>query len=154
MAGSIGALLVYLGWDLFAGITTPPATIAPAATIAGSPSPVEGAVASPSPSPTVGSAPIESQAGHVGYSVDLREIAGLAPTTPAGTVIDIWVTWDPPLTKVPKLQRVLRGAVVEKVVPPITTTGSPVAMLSVPERDVDDLLWADRYGSLSATTKQ
>lgn len=124
------------------------ATLTPAATADAVPTTLPTAI------PTTPPGAATKVASSVGYSIDISEIAGLADSTPPGTVVDIWVTWDPPLTKVPKLQRLLGGVVVERIAPPVTPQGPHVAMLSIAAKHADDLLWADRYGSLSATTTQ
>jgi len=90
--------------------------------------------------------------GYVTYAVKVGDIAGLSPSATPGSVLDLWVTWDEPVTQVPRLQRLLRKVVLEHIAPPVTPTGPYVAMLSVSDDKVDDLLWADRYGALAATT--
>lgn len=150
--GVVVALFLYLGWDLFSGISRPPTTapsMATEAQRAGETAPIAPA-ALPTTSPTPGEAPTSSLTG---YAISLSELSGLTESTAPGTIVDLWVTWDPPLTPRPKLQRIVSGAVVDEIAPPVTPDGPYAAMLLVRQRDIEDLLWADRYGSLSAVTK-
>ena len=143
LVGGTVAFLVYLGWDLVAGINGP--------TPGGSREiPVATSIPSPSPTGPLGAETVQDTR-RVTYAIKVSDIAGLAPNTPAGTMIDLWVTWDRPITEVPRLQRLLRRVLIEQVAPPVTPDGPYVAMLSVREPQVDDLLWADRYGALGAT---
>jgi hypothetical protein len=90
--------------------------------------------------------------GRVAYAIDMSEIAGLSPTATPGTAVELWATWDRPVTESPRLQRIVRGAILQRVSLPITPDGPTVATFLVAQRDIADLLWADRYGAISATT--
>lgn len=85
------------------------------------------------------------------YAVALSELSGLPPDAAPGTLVDLWVAWDPPITRRTKIQRLLRAVTIERVVPPVTRTGTPSVLLGLQPRQVSDLIWADRYGTLSAT---
>lgn len=139
-----GLILVFAGWDSLAALSSPSENTV---------SVVE-PTAVPTPAPPVGqpsgAAPTKNA---ITYAIDVREIAGLSEATAPGTIIDLWVTWDPPLTDVPELDRLIRGAMVTKMTPPVTPEGSYVAVLAVDQKQVENLLWADRYGSLSATVR-
>lgn len=63
--------------------------------------------------------------------------------------MELWVVWDQPITKGPKMQRLIPLVSLERIAPPVVEGASPVALLQVPPRDVPDLLWGDRYGTLS-----
>jgi hypothetical protein len=99
-------------------------------------------------------APVET-AGPVGrrktYAMAVPELAGLSSSAVPGTRLELWVAWDPPLTKSPKIQRLLKDVILEKIVPPTVPEAPATAILSVPERAVPDLLYGDKYGSLSVT---
>jgi hypothetical protein len=87
------------------------------------------------------------------YAVAVTEIAGLPPDAEAGTTLDLWVSWEPPLVE-PRdvgVQSLMRRVILEKIVPPVTPEGPYVATLLVDRRQVADLLNADRYGALSVT---
>ena len=85
------------------------------------------------------------------YALALPELRGLSPDTRPGARLELWVSWGPPITARPRLERLTRGVVLERIVPPLTPGAPDTALLLVPEREIADLLWADRYGSLSAT---
>lgn len=140
LASGVFLFVIYLGWDMLAGMTGG-AGAAPVAPIAsGSPT------ASPSPVPTT-----SRPTGRAGYWVDIAEVSGLSPQTPIGTSLDLWVAWDPPLTKQPEIRHLLDDVVVEQIAQPITAGDPTGVLLSLDRQDRDALLWADRYGSLSAT---
>jgi len=145
--GGVVLFLVYLGWDLLSGMTASrPQRVASVASVGETP--LQPTAAPPLVDPAIGR-PHQSS---VTYAMDIKDVAGLAPNAQPGALLDLWVTWDRPVSEVPRLQRMLRGVVLEQVAPPVTPDGPYVAILSVPRRDVDKLLWADRYGAVSATT--
>ncbi len=80
----------------------------------------------------------------------MHELQGLSPNTVPGTKLELWVSWEPPLTKGPRLQKLLTDVVLEKVVPGVTPEAPITAILSIRHADTGDMMWADRYGSLSA----
>lgn len=108
--------------------------------------------------PTVSSSPGGAGTGAVtaltaswrAYAVPLPELQGLAPNTPAGTFLELWATWDRPLTDEPRLQRLIERVLLEQIAPAVTPQAPDVVMLRVRPRDLGDLLWADQYGRLSA----
>ncbi len=65
--------------------------------------------------------------------------------------MDLWVAWDPPITKSPRIQRLVSDVMLEKIVPPVTPDGPAAAILAIEVSEIGDLLYADRYGSLSVT---
>lgn len=135
--------LAYLGWDMLSGMSVTPAS-------RGSRSFEPIPTGSPTSTP-LSDVDHSTQADRVAYSIDLSDIAGLSPTTVPGSAVELWVTWDRPLTRSPKLQRVVRNAVLERVNPPVTPDGPTVATFLVSRNEIDGLLWADSYGALSAT---
>lgn len=88
----------------------------------------------------------------VDYAISVSELSGLSVDVVPGTALDLWVTWDPPVTERPQVQRLLRGVMLQRLIPPVTPDGPSVALLSVRERSVARLIYGDRYGSLTATT--
>jgi hypothetical protein len=136
--------LAYLGWDVLAGVTAEPPRPARAATDPAPASSPLGAV----PEDAI---PLGRDGERVAYSIELDEIAGLSSAADPGSIAELWVTWDRPLTRVPKLQPVVRDAMLAQISPPITADGPTVATFLVSRKNVERLLWADRYGSLSAT---
>ncbi len=85
------------------------------------------------------------------YAVSVAELPGLPPDAPAGTRLEIWVAWDPPLTERPRIQKLLPEVTLDEIIPPVTPDGPAAAMLRVRTSRLGDLLYGDRYGSLSAT---
>jgi hypothetical protein len=87
------------------------------------------------------------------YAVDLSDLQGLSPDTAPGTHMDLWVAWEPPITRGPKIQRLLHGVTLEKMIPPVVPDGPVTALLSVRASQIPRLLYGDRYGALSATIR-
>ena len=102
----------------------------------------------PVPAPTV-SRGIQ----RVSYAVAIYDLAGLPPDAPVGTPLELWVSWDDRYAKGPQIQRLVTDVSIERYVQPITPDGPQVVMLSVPRRQLDELLYGDRYGALSAVTR-
>jgi hypothetical protein len=136
------ALLSFVGWDLLSDVTAAPAP----RTGSGSTS------SSPTPTQSAHTPAAVDTSGRIAYSIDLDDIAGLSPATTPGTAVELWATWSRPITESPRLQRVVRDAILDRVILPITPDGPTVATFLITERDIDELLWADRYGEISATT--
>lgn len=128
------------------------------------PGPAEALTAPPAPSPSMEAAaphPVASRgsalprrADLVSYAVALDELHGLPPNAAPGSLLDIWVAWEPPVTKRPRIDRLLGEVVLEEIEPPILPDGPHAALLLVPEDQITDLLYGDRYGSLSVTIPQ
>ena len=142
--GVVAGALIFVGWDVFAGLSSQgPAAEKPST--ASAPTPVASV---PTTEPI--DAPARVNQDRVSYAIAVAELAGLSPTSAPGTLLELWVTWDPPITKRPKLQKLLDDVVLDEIAPPVTPEGPQVALLSVARNQLDELLWADRYGSLSA----
>ena len=62
--------------------------------------------------------------------------------------IEIWATWEPPVTKKLKVQQLIPLAFVEKIIPSIEP-GPPTVMLSLERRAIPDLIYGERFGALS-----
>jgi hypothetical protein len=84
-----------------------------------------------------------------GYALPVAELSGLPADASPGTELELWVTWDPPVTERPRLQRLIRHAVLEKVAAAVTPDGLGAAILLVPVKKLPDLVYADRYGAIS-----
>lgn len=82
------------------------------------------------------------------YAFHLPELDALPATVPPGTEIEIWATWEPPVTKKLKVQRLIPRATVEKVIPSIDS-GPPTVLLELERRYIPDIMYGDRFGSLS-----
>ncbi|MDQ4058253.1 MAG: hypothetical protein M3124_03935 [Actinomycetota bacterium] len=82
------------------------------------------------------------------YAFLLPELEGLPPDVEPGTAIEIWVTWEPPVTKKLQVQQLVPRAKVDELIPSIEP-GPPTIMLSLERRHIPDLMYGDRYGALS-----
>lgn len=82
------------------------------------------------------------------YAFLLPELEGLSPTIVPGTEIEIWATWEPPVTKRLKVQLLIPKATVAKVIPSIEP-GPPTVMLELERRHIPDILFGDKFGDLS-----
>lgn len=85
------------------------------------------------------------------YAVVLPELQGLPPDTKPGAAIELWVTWNTHSGRKPRLEPLIERAVLERIVPPLTPGAPDTVLLEVPARDIPELLYADRFGLLSAT---
>jgi hypothetical protein len=117
----------------------------------GSPSPAQSVETGSSPvNPTPRAAPEGgSKIDQRQYAIDLAELRGLPADAAPGTVLDIFVAWDPPVTPRPTVQRLIRDVILERIVPPVTPDGPDAALLSVDKRQLTSLMFGDRYGRLS-----
>jgi hypothetical protein len=82
------------------------------------------------------------------YAFLLPELEGLPATTSPGTEIEIWATWEPPVTKRLKVQRLIPKATVSKILPSIEP-GPPTVVLELERRFIPDIVFGDRFGALS-----
>jgi hypothetical protein len=107
-----------------------------------------------SPSPVVPADPavqVTPAAERQTYAMPQPDVAGLPPDALPGTRLEVWVAWDPPVTRAPKLQLLLKDVVLEKVIPGSIPEAPGVVLLSLRAKDIGDMLWADRYGAISVT---
>jgi hypothetical protein len=88
--------------------------------------------------------------GFRSYALEITELDGLPPDASPGTALEIWVTWEPPITRRIRVQRLIQQARVEKIIPNIVPEGPATVLLSIPRRDVADMFYGDRFGQLSA----
>lgn len=147
-AGGFGFIVV-LGWNLVSSSpTSTPLVPAPKPSVT-APS-LE--ASSPSPfatvSPGLGAA---ARTDEVDYAIAVTELSGLSPDAAPGTLLDLWVAWDPPITDEPHVQPLLRSVRLTRIVAPVTPEGPAVALLSIRPSQVSDIIYGDRYGALSVT---
>jgi hypothetical protein len=146
LAAAVPVVIVAVGWSLLTG---------------GSAKVAEGASDTPaasSPDSSAGSAEGLPENSHSSFGADRRgyalavpELNGLSEDAAPGTRLELWVAWDPPVTKESRVQRLLADVILEEIIAPVLPEAPATAVLSVPEKRVPDLLWGDRYGSLSVT---
>ena len=108
--------------------------------------PVPEGSSSTSPEAGVGSA----QGAYRGYALALAELRGLSPEVPPGSRLQLWVSWEPPITKHPRVQRLPGVVLVDQIVEPLTPEGPISVELLIPTKELPDFLFAHRYGALSA----
>jgi hypothetical protein len=84
------------------------------------------------------------------YALEITELDGLPPDASPGTALEIWVTWEPPITRRIRVQRLIQQARVERIIPNIVPEGPATVLLSIPRRDIADMFYGDRFGQLSA----
>jgi hypothetical protein len=77
------------------------------------------------------------------------DLQGLPPNAAAGTVLELWVAWEPPIVDAPRYQKLLPEVILEKVIPGLTPEAPATALLQVKTKELADLLYADRFGELS-----
>lgn len=83
------------------------------------------------------------------YALGMHELSGFPRQTPPGARMELWVAWDPPLTKAPDVRRLIKDVIVADIIPPLTPDGPTAVIVSVPTARVPDLIYGDRYGDLS-----
>lgn len=143
----------------FVGMNTlmAPAAPAPVAEIAEGPAP---SAVAPGPDPTaplpVASPtgpvqPVEATpaAGRRSYAIGLQDLPGLPPDAAPGARLELWVTWEPPVTKAPRLQKLIGDVVLERTIPGSVPEAPVTVLLSIPADRTGDLIYADGYGRLS-----
>lgn len=143
IVAAAGFLIVMLLWDLLDPL--------PSANMRGDTARAESGPATSTVPTATASPPAVITNPPARYAIALDRVRGLPPAAAPGTAIDLWVSWEPPVTKRPRLQKLLESVIVEEIADPVVPGGSRIVLLAVREDQVSDLLWADRYGSLSAT---
>ena len=83
------------------------------------------------------------------YAVGLQDLAGFPPDAAPGARLELWVTWEPPITREPRLQKLAGDVVLERTIPGAVPEAPVSVLLSVPADRVGDLIYADAYGKLS-----
>ncbi len=97
----------------------------------------------------IGLTPTEPQTDARTYALTVSELRGLPPNASPGTELELWVAWDPPVTKEPRFQLLVRRVILEKIVPGVTAEAPATALLRIKKSDMPDVLYGDRYGSFS-----
>ena len=114
--------------------------------------PTPSVVSQPSPAGRVGVTGVsatEPQTDARTYALTVSELRGLPPNASPGTELELWVAWDPPVTKEPRFQLLVRRVILEKIVPGVTAEAPATALLRIKKSEVPDVLYGDRYGSFS-----
>lgn len=96
--------------------------------------------------------PPEKTPGLYSYAIPITELQGLPPEIAPGTLIDLWVAWQPPITKKTQIQPLLKRVLLERIVPPLLPDGPHSALLQVRVDRAHRLIWGDRFGALSVLT--
>lgn len=147
----VGGAVVLVG---MVGVNTlmPAAPTAPVDAQAGA-APVSPAPSGePAPSPASPSPPggLEDPAAtRRSYAVGLHDLAGFPPDAAPGARLELWVTWEPPITEQPRLQKLIGDVVLERTIPGAIPEAPVTILLSVPAEKVSDLIYADTFGKLS-----
>jgi hypothetical protein len=150
VAGGVVVMLLLLFWRAAGSVShsgPTPRTVAPPVTrqtpLSIDPSP------SLSPAESSSKDPADGPAMRI-YAVSLPELTGLPEDAKAGTPLELWVAWEPPVTKHPRIQRLATGITLDRIVLPVVPEGSPAALLRIPRHEIPSVLYGDRYGALSA----
>ena len=155
-AAGIFFAVVYVGWAFFgrggaapsaSGSMTYSGATPPALTDGSSATPMSAGAATPPPVASTPAAPAVDE--RRSYALSEADVTGLPRDAAAGTHLELWVACEPPVTKAPKLQRLLKDVVLERIIPGVIPEAPSTIMLSVRADAVADLLWADRFGNLS-----
>lgn len=103
----------------------------------------------PAPSPGMASAAAPVDDARRSYAVGLQDLDGLPPDAAPGARLELWVTWEPPVTDEPRLQKLIGDVVLERTIPGAVPEAPVSVLLSVPAERVADLMYADTFGKLS-----
>lgn len=101
----------------------------------------------PSPGMAAAAAPVDDV--RRSYAVGLQDLDGLPPDAAPGARLELWVTWEPPVTDEPRLQKLIGDVVLERTIPGAVPEAPVSVLLSVPADRVADLMYADTFGKLS-----
>lgn len=159
-AGGVVMVLLVLFWRVAGSVSRPENPPSPGMSFAETPSaqliapsplpsPIESATLAQRAVTTLGQGGVPTAATRV-YAVSLPELAGLPADSKPGTMLELWVAWEPPITKHPRIQRLATGITLDRIVPPVTRDGSPAVLLRIPQKEIPSVLYGDRYGAMSA----
>ncbi|MGH2755151.1 MAG: hypothetical protein ACRDLB_12050 [Actinomycetota bacterium] len=155
-AGGAVFVVALLIWALIPNMGPPmdgPSSISPVGESVGHPAPISpGSPASPALRP--GRAVSSEADARRTYALGLHDLSGLSPDVQEGQRLELWVTWEPPITKKAQVQLLLDDVSLVRLVPPVTPEGPTSVLLSLPAQDIPELLYGDRYGQLSAVAPQ
>ena len=150
VASVLGALVAVGAAQLFFRSPSAPGWVAGSTEQEMHPSPSPTSVATTIPLVTGTPTPTEAPALRE-YALAISELHGLPPDVQPGQQLELWVAWDPEFSEGPQIQRLLKTVTLTRFVEPVTADGPRVVILSVPEKRVGDLMYGDRFGSLSVT---
>jgi hypothetical protein len=138
-----GGSVVAVGFVALNTLMAPPAA-SPSA-------PEDPVVPATSPSIAMASPPVPSDASpsRRSYAVGLQDLDGFPPDAAPGARLELWVTWEPPVTDEPRLQKLIGDVVLERTIPGAVPEAPVSVLLSVPAERVGDLMYADAFGRLS-----
>lgn len=163
LAIAAGAVIA-VGFVAVNTLVAPPAPSAPAAPVvtepgsAGMASPAAGApsdagpgtpTVSPAAPESIGDDPALAAGDRRSYAIGLQDLSGLPPDASPGARLELWVTWEPPVTQEARLQKLIGDVVLERTIPGPVPEAPVTVLLSVPADRVGDLIYADGYGRLS-----
>ncbi len=123
-------------------------TAAPSPGTVASPAPLATSTPADGPSPAAETPPAPDAARR-SYAVGLQDLAGFPPDAAPGARLELWVTWEPPVTQQLRLQKLIGDVVLERTIPGSVPEAPVTVLLSVPEGRVGDLIYADGFGKLS-----
>jgi hypothetical protein len=150
IAGGVVVLLLLVFWRAAASVSQPPSTSKRVGLpLSDAGTPLSAPSVGPSPAPGEGTS-IAREAGTRDYAVALPELAGLPEDAQPGTPMELWVAWEPPVTKHPRIQRLATGVTLDRMILPVTPDGAIVALLRIPKAQIPSVLYGDRYGVMSA----
>ena len=110
--------------------------------------------ASPAAPGTIVDGAASGTADRRSYAIGLQDLAGLPPDAAPGAQLELWVTWEPPVTREPRLQKLIGDVLLERTIPGTVPEAPVTVLLSVPADRVGDLIYADGYGRLSVVLPQ
>jgi len=99
--------------------------------------------ASPAPTSVTGPEPVPARL----YAVEVEE-GGLPRSTPPGSQLELWVVWDRPDPRRPRVEKLLPAVTLDETVPAFTPGGPYAAMLRVEVSQIPKLIQAERHGTL------
>jgi hypothetical protein len=116
------------------------------------PPPMTEAATDPDPSsvPTQSPPPASPPAGYRAYALAFPDVRGLPSDLDAGARLELWVALEPPITKAPRIQKLIDGVLYDRTIPAVIEGQPPTAIVLVPEDKVGKLMYGDRYGALGA----
>lgn len=105
--------------------------------------------ASPTPTMGTGYPAVSPSQPRLEYAITLGELRGLPLDVAPGTDLELWVSWDDAFADGPQVQRLIKRVSLARMIAPVTPEGPAVAVLSVPESSLGDLVYGDRYGTFA-----
>lgn len=151
LAGGAIVVVGFIAVNTLMAPAAPPVAVPEAPVPAVDATPGQTAAASASPpadaSAPNGGAPVD--AARRSYAVGLQDLSGFPPDAAPGARLELWVTWEPPVTRQTRLQKLAGDVVLERTIPGAVPEAPVSVLLSVPADRVGDLIYADTFGKLS-----